>query len=277
MANSGREPSRRAAARARYREAVAHDARSPYRPPTKLAQSDDPTLTARVRALYEGNVVPVREIAALAGVTERTLYKYARSHGWTPRVRRSGEGGAQISNAPAERAARGAGGRFIPLAEADQRHAHGLKALDPDGARRAAAHCTRAAELADAASAAAQSDAAADAQARTFEILAGSLVELHKICAPRPVLRSDASRADGVRGKAGWRPGKRHGEWLLPHEREADERRAQAQSQRVSGKHCGGVTAGPRTLRLQDAILRLMQRSGPMACAAPPAGAHQQP
>jgi DNA invertase Pin-like site-specific DNA recombinase len=32
-------------------------------------------LTECVRALYEDSAVPVREIAALAGVTERTLYK----------------------------------------------------------------------------------------------------------------------------------------------------------------------------------------------------------
>ena len=40
------------------------------------------SLTARVRALYENSVVPVREIARLAGVSERTLYKYVRRGGW---------------------------------------------------------------------------------------------------------------------------------------------------------------------------------------------------
>lgn len=34
-------------------------------------------LTQRVRELYEESAVPVREIARLAGVTERTLYKHA--------------------------------------------------------------------------------------------------------------------------------------------------------------------------------------------------------
>src|SRR5689334_8603488 len=42
------------------------------------AAHEDNDLTAQVRALYEGSGVPVREIAALAGVTERTVYKYAR-------------------------------------------------------------------------------------------------------------------------------------------------------------------------------------------------------
>jgi hypothetical protein len=218
MANSRREPSRRADARARYCEAAAkaaltptlsrerereqaeqaeseafeHDAPAPYRAPAKLAQSDDPTLTARVRALYEGGVVPVREIASLAGVTERTLYKYVRALGWTPRVTRHRGDGKPTS---AQRAARGAGGRFIPLADADQPHAQGLKALDPDGAQRAAEHCVHAAALAETAAAAAQAAAQAraarvqaerkaQAQTRSYTLLCGALVELHKICAP---------------------------------------------------------------------------------------------
>jgi hypothetical protein len=252
MANSRREPSLRADARARYGEAAAaldpspsvHSV-PPYRAPTKLAQSDDPTLTERVRALYEGGVVPVREIAALAGVTERTLYKYVRAYGWTPRVtRRSGDGRLTA----AQRAARGAGGRFIPLADAAKPHAHGLKALDPDGAQRAAQRCARAAALSEEAAAA----TLAEARMRTFELLAGALVELHRLCAPQPDARG------GARGRAGWVPGKGRGEWLLPHERAADEARAQAQARRS-----GNAAANPRVLRLalrlQAAILREME------------------
>src|SRR5205814_1077213 len=116
-----REPSLRAAARARYRQA-AEDCPSPGEPerarcplpdpppqagegtertrsegsepsvtPTRtaspsdlplagggVARAVDTPLTEQVRALYEETVVPVREIARLAGVTERTIYKYAR-------------------------------------------------------------------------------------------------------------------------------------------------------------------------------------------------------
>jgi hypothetical protein len=156
------------------------------------ARSDDPTLTARVRALYEDGVVPVREIASLAGVAERTLYKYVRALGWTPRVtRRSGDG----KPTTVQRAARGTGGRFIPLADADQPHAQGLKALDPNGAQCAAEHCVHAATLAEAAAAAAQAAAQAraartqaerkaQAQTRSYALLCGALIELHKICAP---------------------------------------------------------------------------------------------
>jgi hypothetical protein len=191
MANSRREPSLRADARARYCEAAAHDAPALYRAPAKLAQSDDPTLTARVRALYEGGVVPVREIASLAGVTERTLYKYVRALGWTPRVTRHRGDGKPTT---AQCAARGAGGRFIPLADADQPHAHGLKALDPDGAQRAAEQCVHAAALAETAAADAlaaaharaartQAERKAQAQTRSYALLCGALVELHKVSA----------------------------------------------------------------------------------------------
>ncbi len=42
-------------------------------------------LTTRARRLYENTAVPVAEIARLCGVTERTIYKYARKGGWKPR------------------------------------------------------------------------------------------------------------------------------------------------------------------------------------------------
>jgi hypothetical protein len=65
------------------------------------ARGGETTLTARVRALYEDGLVPVREIAQLCGVTERTLYKYAARGRWRKRY--------------ARRALhKGAGGRFIP-------------------------------------------------------------------------------------------------------------------------------------------------------------------
>src|SRR5690242_19198927 len=50
------------------------------RGPTEQAEPPNPTtgisLLERVRRLYEESVVPVREIARLIGVSERTLYKY---------------------------------------------------------------------------------------------------------------------------------------------------------------------------------------------------------
>ena len=70
--------------------------------------------------------------------------KYARRQGWVPRLTRlSGDGTA------AGLSVRGAGGRFVPQAEAGKPHARGLKALDPAGSVRAAAACIRAGELSD--------------------------------------------------------------------------------------------------------------------------------
>ena len=92
-----RTPSVRAAARRRHAEVaetqgLAPDPQAPIETP----------LIERVRALYEDGVLPVREIARLVGVTERTIYKYAQKGGWRPRV---------------VRLSRGADARCIPLSE----------------------------------------------------------------------------------------------------------------------------------------------------------------
>lgn len=123
-----------------------------------------PDLTARVRALYEGSSVPVREIARLAGVTERTIYKYAQKHRWPPRYRWRPDGarpvaannaarGRETADRQGERArgfapVKGAGGRFIGRADRHAPFATGLKALDPPGRTRALSACDAAAPLA---------------------------------------------------------------------------------------------------------------------------------
>ncbi len=121
----------------------------------KSAEAD---LTARVRALYENSAVPVREIARLAGVTERTLYKYAQKGGWKARYAWIDRGGvhrrwrATDAVAPAQ----GAGGRFIRREDSGKPFPCGLKATDPQGATRATAACAQAEAIA----AQAQADAA---------------------------------------------------------------------------------------------------------------------
>jgi hypothetical protein len=80
-------------------------------------------------------VVPVRKIAQLIGVSERTIYKYAKRYNWARRYVR-----------PAR--TRGTGGRFITReesAQAAQAAPCGPKALDPLAAEAAAARCERAA------------------------------------------------------------------------------------------------------------------------------------
>jgi hypothetical protein len=115
-------------------------------------------LTARVRALYEASAVPVREIAALAGVTERTIYKYAAKQRWKRRYRL----GSNVSPV------RGAGARFIRRADRGKPVACGLKATDPADAKRAAAGC----RAAEGVAAIAQAQAA---QARRVELTADAI------------------------------------------------------------------------------------------------------
>ena len=239
MTSYRREPSLRAQARALYREAAEKASRThpsastatplPNPPPTKgrlrpsstgyggreqteVASPPNPPLTditERVRALYEDSVVPVREIARLAGVTERTIYKYARKLGWRPRVTRLVGSGEQ-------RVARGAGGRFAPLADEDKVHARGIKALDPAGAARAAVRCVEAGVLSDAAAAQAVAQAReraarnaaereADARLRVFETLCRTLVEagalLHEV-APGSQAATHARRVFDVINRA---------------------------------------------------------------------------
>jgi hypothetical protein len=122
---------------------------------------------AQVRRLYEDSIVPVREIARRAGVSERTLYKYARRSNWKPRYAWMPDGARPPARpgrrrwTPAQeqehaRAAQfapgqGAGGRFIRRDDIGKPFARGIKALDPAGraaAAKAAAEGARMAERA---------------------------------------------------------------------------------------------------------------------------------
>ncbi len=164
-------------------------------------------LTARARALYEGSAVPVRAIARLAGVSERTLYKYAAKQNWRPRYRWRADGArpagvarearrgrgcawqapagvapanvAPVNVAPADVApVKGAGGRFIRREEAGKPFATGLKALDPAGERRAAAACAEAARRAALAEAEAQAEHWADENVRAIQAVRQARQEL---------------------------------------------------------------------------------------------------
>ncbi len=127
------------------------------------------SLTEKVRALYEGSAVPVREIAQIAGVGERTIYKYARKGHWKPRYAWAEDGarphgksapppkgnarGRSTTPRQAKRAqhfapVKGAGGRFIRREDQEKPVAVGLKATDAAGAARACAACAEAAALA---------------------------------------------------------------------------------------------------------------------------------
>lgn len=188
-----RDPSPRAAARALYRAAAAQAVSdsiiaagvsdAPAAPLTETAAAVPTPLTQRSRALYEEGVVPVREIARLAGVSERTFYKYVQRGGWR---RRYGKPAGKPDGKPA---ARGAGGHFVRSEDAGKPHACGLKALDPEGAARAVRRCDAAAALARDAKATAAVDVARrvsaratsrgiDAQMRLVDLLGAALVDL---------------------------------------------------------------------------------------------------
>ncbi len=114
-----------------------------------------PSLTEKVRGLYEHSAVPVREIARLAGVTERTIYKYVEKHGWKRRyacaprdkaVARANRG-RRLRPQPGFEPVKGAGSRFIRREDRGKPVALGLKATDPAGRERAAAACVKAERL----------------------------------------------------------------------------------------------------------------------------------
>ncbi len=66
------------------------------------------TCAGWLRALYEDSAVPVARSRRSAGVTERTIYKYAAKHGWKRRYRWAPRGADQGLLPPI---ADGAGGR----------------------------------------------------------------------------------------------------------------------------------------------------------------------
>ena len=143
-------------------------------------------LTARIRALYEETSVPVREIAAIAGVTERTLYKYVEKHGWTKRYAVLPRGRAAAAHNRGRRwaftagrvPAKGAGGRFIRRDDIGQPFPTGLKALDAQGRAEAQARCDAADPLAREAQQEAMRVHQADARLRAWRAVERALKNL---------------------------------------------------------------------------------------------------
>jgi hypothetical protein len=181
-------------------------------------------LTERVRALYEHSAVPVAEIARLAGVTERTIYKYAAKGRWTPRYRRSAA--AHASVAPDSVPVRGAGGRFIRRAEAGKPFARGLKATDPAGAARADAACAEAACLARAAADKARTQTLWQARLRAIDAANGALHAFNAYAAERRQAKRPA-RGDDRLARVLWRAvdvAIGRWEWLLGEDERAASR-----------------------------------------------------
>jgi len=139
-----------------------------------------------VRGLFEDTVLPVRDIAAIAGVSERTIYRYARKNGWRLRYPGRVVGGRKRRGQPRPPRSgppqpRGAGGRYVTSAEAGGPHASGLKVLDPQGAARAMAACEAAGAEAQAAFARALAERDAQTQTRVHVLLLHILRDLADI------------------------------------------------------------------------------------------------
>ena len=167
----------------------------------EIGDGHQPSLMARVQALYEDSAVPVREIARLCRVTERTIYKYAARGGWRGRY--------------AARPVKGAGGRFVARAEAGRPVAQGLvqgiKALDPSARAQASAACAAASSRA--ATARARADAAQvwEARRRAIDTVSAAMAAYSRwrLGRARRAARffyeggpNDAERADDARTEA---------------------------------------------------------------------------
>jgi hypothetical protein len=126
-------------------------------------------ITHEARALYEGRVVPVREIARLCGVSVRTLYHHVHAQGW--RRRR-----ANVPRDPAKSARQRA--RVRAAKAARPALPRGLKARDPEGQARALAGAQRAAALAGVALAKAIARQDAEAQTRMLTLTARAMRDL---------------------------------------------------------------------------------------------------
>jgi hypothetical protein len=159
MSASRREKSPRQDARERYVALAAREKKEvPTPDPSPQGggeQQKAPSLMQRLRGLYENSAVPVREVARLAGVSERTLYKYVEKGGWRRRhacaardaAVKAANNGRRLLPTQDFAPAKGAGGRFIRREDKGKPFASGISALDPAGAERAASRCEHAEKL----------------------------------------------------------------------------------------------------------------------------------
>jgi hypothetical protein len=135
--------------------------RAPDRAPAQ------PSLQDCICLLYEHSLVPVREIARLAGLTERNVYATVRRRGCRPRVHVGAEGGRRVT-APAQEAP-----EVLDFAAMQQAVAACAEARQ----RARAAAAERAAERSDKL-ARRQAIREAEAEARTLAMIAGALRHL---------------------------------------------------------------------------------------------------
>jgi hypothetical protein len=158
---------------------------------------DKPSLQDCICLLYEHSLVPVREIARLAGLTERNVYATVRRRGCRPRVHVGADGGRRLvvpaHDTPPEVLDLAAMQQAVAAcAQARQR------ALDA-AAERAAARSARVARK--------QAIREAEAEARTLSTIAGALRNLaiaeDSGAARKEKARKKARRQQGYIGSSG--------------------------------------------------------------------------
>jgi len=157
-------------------------------------------LTGQARALYEGRVVPVRELARLCGVSVRTLYHHVHKQGW--RRRRS-----SVPRDPARSARQRA--RYRAWKASQPQKPRGLKARDPQGQAAALATAEQAGALAGAALARAIARQDAEARARMLALLVRALRDLAAVETGELAARRRSAKAREASAKAeraAWRP-----------------------------------------------------------------------
>ena len=149
-----------------------------------LSAEPEPSFPGLLRHLYENSALPVREIAHIAGIIERTLYKYAQTGGWKRRNWRQ---------------ARYDGARLVPAGEAGFPDIGGPEVPAPEAAQQTAARYIQVRRLVDEAGAAAaaaakerekaarkraargESDALTEARLAAFAELNRTLADLRRL------------------------------------------------------------------------------------------------
>ena len=154
-------------------------------------------LTRQARALYEGGVVPVRELARLCGVSVPGLYYHIRKQRW--RRRRSA---VPRDPAKSERRKR----RYRAMKAMQQAAPRGLKARDPDGQAQALARAERASALSGAALSRALARQEAEAKARILSLMTRALRDLAIANGERPKRARAVKEVKPRRRPYQWRP-----------------------------------------------------------------------
>ena len=157
------------------------------------AQPSAPSPHDLVCLLYERSLVPVREIARLAGVTERNVYALVRRRGCRPRLRIGPGGGRRafsLEDAPCELDAAEAERAIAACAAARARLHAAAEAQAQERERRAVLR---------------QARKETEAEARALLLLCRALRDLDAAAAPDRAARKNKPR-QGPKRRKEWRP-----------------------------------------------------------------------